>query len=152
MILSKISLMNMFGMMQEKPQPSIRHIQATGRAALKLGTTTIAWPRDPRTRAQSGESTAPGKLCCQRLNHRYGKLLGGKISLEQKSSHARRYGLGKKKEKLHNAPNTSIQEPGIFVRIGKIWKYQNKGAMDGTDRLGKNCKCCRNGNGYVVCL
>ena len=44
-ILSKISLTNTRGMMQEKPQPSIRHIQATGRAALKLGTTTIAWPR-----------------------------------------------------------------------------------------------------------
>ena len=50
----------MFGMMQENPQPSIRHIQATGRAALKLGTTTIAWAAQPRTRAQSGESTAPG--------------------------------------------------------------------------------------------
>ena len=32
--------MNMFGMMQEKPQPSIRHIQATGRAALNLDTKT----------------------------------------------------------------------------------------------------------------
>ena len=88
----------MFGMMQEKPQPSIRHIQATGRSALKLGTTTIAWAARPRTRAQSGESTAPGKLCCQRRNHRHGKMLGGKISLEQKSSHARRY-VPRKKEK-----------------------------------------------------
>ena len=57
-----------------------------------------------------------------------------------------------KKEKLHNAPNMSIQEPGIFVITGKIWKYQNKEAMDGTDRIGRNCKCCGNGNGYVVCL
>lgn len=57
-----------------------------------------------------------------------------------------------KKEKLHNAPNTSIQEPGIFVMTGKIWKYQNKEAMDGTDRLGRNCKGCGNDNGYVVCL
>ena len=89
----------MFGMMQEKKQPSIRHIQATGRAALKLGATTIAWPRDSRTRAQSGESTAPGKLCYRRRNHRHGKPLGEKISLAQKSSHARHCVLGKKKEK-----------------------------------------------------
>ena len=57
-----------------------------------------------------------------------------------------------KKKKLHNAPNTSIQKLGIFVMTGKIWKYQNKGAMDGTDRFGRNCKCCGNGNSYVVCL
>ena len=112
----------MFGMMQEKPQPSIRHIQATGRSALKLGTTTIAWAAHPRTRAQSGESTAPGKL---------GAIIATAI---------------------HNAPNTSIQEPGIFVMTGKIWKYQNKEAMDGTDRIGRNCKGCWNGNGYVVCI
>ena len=145
----------MFGMMQEKPQPSIRHIQATGRAALKLGTTTISWAAQPRTRAQSGESTAPGKLCCQRRNHRYGKPLGEKICLAQKSSQARRCVPRKKKKKLHNAPNTSIQEPGIFVMTGKIWKYQNnqnKGAMDVVDRSGRNCKCCGNGNGYIVCL
>ena len=144
----------MFGMMQEKPQTSIRHIQATGRAALKLGTTTIAWAARPRTRAQSGESTEPGKLCYRRRNHRHGNPLDGKIGLAQKSSHARRC-VPRKKEKLHNAPNTSIQEPGIFVMTGKIWKYQNnqnKGAMDGTDRLGRNCKCCGNGNGYLVCL
>ena len=88
----------MFGMMQENPQPSIRHIQATGRAALKLGTTTIAWAAQPRTRAQSGESTAPGKLCIQRRNHRHGKPLVEKISLAQKSSQARRCAQ-KKKEK-----------------------------------------------------
>ena len=70
--------------MQEKPWDSIRHIQATGRSALKLGTTTIAWAVRQRTRAQSGESTAPGKLCCQRRNHRHGKTLGGKIGLAQK--------------------------------------------------------------------
>lgn len=143
--------MNIFGMIQEKPWPSIRHIQATGRAALKLGTTTIAWAARPRTRAQSGESTAPGKLCCQRHNHRHGKPLSGKLASRKKSSHARRC-VPRKKEKLHNAPNMSIQEPGIFVMTGKIWKYQNKEAMDGTNRLGRNCKGCGNGNGYVVCL
>ena len=144
----------MLGMMQEKPQPSIRHIQATGRAALKLGTTNIAWPRSPCKRAQSGESTAHGKLCFQRRNHRHGNPLSGKISLAQKSSQARRCAQ-KKKKKIHNAPNTSIQEPGIFVMTGKIWEYQNnqnKGAMDVVDRAGKNCKGCGNGNGYVVCL
>ena len=141
----------MLGIMQEKPQPSIRHIQATGRAALKLWTTTIAWSARPRTRAQSGESTAPGKLCFQRRNHRHGNPLAGKLA--SRKNHSMRDVVSReKKEKLHNAPNTSIQEPGIFVRIGKIWKYQNKGAMDGTDSLGRNCKCCGNGNGYVVCL
>ena len=74
----------MRGMIQEKTQPSIRHMQATGRAALKLGTTTIAWATRQRTRAQSGESTTLGKLCCQRRNHRHGKPLGGKIGLVQK--------------------------------------------------------------------
>lgn len=143
----------MRGMMQEKPWDSIRHMQAAGRAVLKLGTKPIAWAARPRTRAHSGESTAPGKRCCQRRNHRHGKPLGGKIDLAQKSPHVRCYAPpGKKKEKLHNASNTSIQEPGIFVMIGKIWKYQNKGALDGTDRSGKNCKGCGNGNGYVVCL
>ena len=141
----------MFGTMQEKPQPSIRHIQATGRSALKLGTTTIAWAAQPRTRAQSGESTAPGKLCYRRRNHRHDNPLDGKIGIAQKSSHARRC-VPRKKEKIHNAPNTSIQEPGIFVMTGKIWKYQNKEAMDGTDSLGRNCKGCGNGNGYIVCL
>ena len=58
----------------------------------------------------------------------------------------------KKKEKLHNAPNTSIQEPGIFVMTSKIWKYQNKGAIDEIDMSGRNCKCCGNGNCYLVCL
>ena len=141
----------MFGMMREKPQPSIRHIQATGRAALKLGTTTISWAAQPCTRAQSGESTAPGKLCCQRRNHRHGNPLSWKIGLAQKSPQARRC-VQKKKKRIHNAPNTSIQEPGIFVMTSKIWEYQNKEAMDGTDRIGRNCKCCGNGNGYVVCL
>ena len=141
----------MLGMMQEKPQPSIRHIQATGRAALKLGTTTIAWPARPRTRAQSGESTAPGKLCCQRRNHRYGNPLDGKIGLAQKIISGATL-CPEKKKRIHNAPNTSIQEAGIFVMTGKIWKYQNKGAMGVVDRSGKNCKGCGNGNGYVVCL
>ena len=90
----------MFGMMQEKPQPSIRHIQATGRAALKLGATTIAWSARPRTRAQSGESTAPGKLCCQRRNHRHGNPLSEKIGLAQKSSQERRCVPRKKKSSI----------------------------------------------------
>lgn len=141
----------MFGMMQEKPQPSIRHIQDTGRAALKLGATTIAWSARPRTHAQSGESTAHGKLCCNRRNHRHGNPLSWKIGLAQKSSQARRCAQ-KKKKRIHNAPNTSIQEPGIFVMTGKIWEYQNKGAMDGNDKLGRNCKCCGNGGDWRICL
>lgn len=127
----------MRGMMQEKPWDSIRHMQAAGRAVLKLGTKPIAWAARPRTRAHSGESTAPGKRCCQRRNHRHGKPLGEKICLAQKSSYARRYVLGKKKKKLHNAPNTSIQELGIFIMTGKIWKYQNKRVMGVIDRSGK---------------
>ena len=90
--------MNMFGIMQEKSQPSIRHMQATGRAALKLGATTIAWAARQRTRAHSGESTAPVKLCCHRRNHRYGNPLDGKIGLAQKTSHARRYVPRKKRK------------------------------------------------------
>lgn len=105
----------MLGMMQEKPQPSIRHIQATGRDALKLGTTTIAWAAQPRTRAQSGESTAPGKLCYRRRNHSHGKPLEGKLA--SRKNHLMRDVVSReKKEKLHNAPNTSIQEPGIFCK------------------------------------
>ena len=71
-------------MMQEKPQPSIHHMQATGRAALKLGTKNIAWAARPRTRAQSGKSTATGKLCCQRRNHHHGNPRGVEIGLAQK--------------------------------------------------------------------
>lgn len=138
-------------MMQEKPQPSIRHIQATGRAALKLGTTTIAWTRgNAHALIQANRQ--------RRVNYAaIGAIIATAIrwtgKLASRKKHLMRDVMSpEKKEKLHNAPNTSIQELGIFVMTGKIWEYQNKGAMDGTDRLGRNCKCCGNGNGYVVCL
>ena len=141
----------MFGMMQEKPQSSIRHIQATGRSALKLDTKTShglyghahALSRANRQRrvnyAASGAIIATASCWARKL--------------ASSKNHSRRDVVSReKKEKLHNAPNTSIQELGIFVMTGKIWKYQNKGATDETDKLGRNCKCCGNGNGYVVCL
>ena len=145
----------MFGMMQEKPQPSIRHIQATGRAALKLGTTTIAWAVRPRTRDQSGESTAPGKLCCQRRNHRHGKPLWRENWPRAKIISCATLCPEKKKKSSIMRQTRASRNRVFFVMTGKIWKYQNdqnKGAMDGTDRLGKNCKSCWNGNGYIVCL
>lgn len=97
-ILSKISLMNMFSMMQEKPQPRIRHIQSTGRAALKLDTKTshglyghahalsLANRRRGVNYAASGAIIATASRWTGKLASRKNHLMRDVVSREKKKS------------------------------------------------------------------